>query len=73
MVDTTDLKSVGLYARAGSSPAFRTIKSLVFGAFFCFLLCTYKVFISILENQEFFKKVCSVSLISTRKNINVQS
>lgn len=36
MVDTTDLKSVGLYARAGSSPAFRTIKSLVFGAFFCF-------------------------------------
>ena len=37
MVDTTDLKSVGLYARAGSSPAFRTIKSLVFGAFFVFL------------------------------------
>ena len=36
MVDTTDLKSVGLCARAGSSPAFRTIKSLVSGAFFVF-------------------------------------
>ena len=33
MVDTTDLKSVGLYARAGSSPAFRTIKAPISGLF----------------------------------------
>ena len=36
LVDATDLKSVGIYSRAGSIPAFRTIfKNTLLGVFFC--------------------------------------
>ena len=42
LVDTRDLKSLGHYGRAGSSPALRTITRADLLVGFCYVLAEYK-------------------------------